>query len=128
MTAIPPKLEGQHVRLRPLLLSDKEALVRAANDGELWRSSFTVVPTHATVDSYIAAALDAQARGSEIPFVIVRKSSGHVVGSTRYYGIDQTHRRLEIGYTWLAASAQRTPVNTEAKLLLLTHAFEVLSA
>jgi RimJ/RimL family protein N-acetyltransferase len=111
-----------------LLPADAEALVGAASDGELWSSSVTVVPTQATIDSYIAAALNAQACGTELPFVIVRKPSGQVVGSTRYYGIDRAHRRVEIGYTWLAASAQRTPVNTEAKLLLLTHAFEVLGA
>jgi N-acetyltransferase len=128
MKATPITLDGHHVQLRPLLLSDKELLVAAANDGELWRSSVTVVPTYATIDSYIGAALDAQERGSEIPFVIVRKGSDQIVGSTRYYGIEQMHRRLEIGYTWLAASAQRTPVNTEAKLLLLTHAFEALRA
>ncbi len=74
--------------------------------------------------AYVAAALDAQARGLELPFVIIRKSSGQVVGSTRFYAIERDHRRVEIGYTWLAASAQRTRVNTEAKLLLLTHAFE----
>ena len=76
--------------------------------------------------SYIAAALDAQAQGRELPFVIIRKSSGQVVGSTRFYRIERDHRRIEIGYTWLAASAQRSGVNTEAKLLLLTHAFERL--
>jgi RimJ/RimL family protein N-acetyltransferase len=76
--------------------------------------------------AYIASALEAQAQGRELPFVIIRKSSSQVVGSTRFYDIDRDHRRVEIGYTWLAASAQRTVVNTEAKLLLLTYAFEVL--
>lgn len=128
MTIAPVALEGQHVRLRPLVSTDADALADAARDGELWNSSFTVVPTRATVDSYVASALDAQAHGTQLPFVIVRKASDQVVGSTRYYDIEPAHRRGKIGYTWLAASAQRTSVNTEAKLLLLTHAFEVWNA
>jgi RimJ/RimL family protein N-acetyltransferase len=128
MTVTPVTLEGRHVCLRPLSSSDTEALVEAANDGELWNSTVTVVPTRATIESYIAAALAAQARGTELPFVIVRTSSGRIVGTTRYYNIEPAHRRVEIGYTWLAASAQRTSVNTEAKLLLLGHAFEILQA
>jgi RimJ/RimL family protein N-acetyltransferase len=111
-----------------LLLSDADALVDAAGDGELWNSAVTVVPTRATIDGYIAAALAGQARGTELPFVIVRKPSRQVVGTTRYYGIESAHRRVEIGYTWLGASSQRTSVNTEAKLLLLGHAFEAWSA
>ncbi|HEV7798678.1 MAG TPA: GNAT family protein [Pyrinomonadaceae bacterium] len=128
MALSPVVLEGQHVRLVPLSPAHEESLVAAAADGELWNSAFTLVPTGDTMAAYIAAALEAQARGQELPFVIIRKSSGedHVVGSTRFYLIDRENRHLEIGYTWLAASAQRTRVNTEAKLLLLTHAFESL--
>jgi RimJ/RimL family protein N-acetyltransferase len=128
MNLSPVILEGQHVRLEPLSPAHEEPLITAAGDGELWNSAFTNVPTHSTMAAYIAAALEAQGRGQELPFVIIRKSPGedHVVGSTRYYFIDPGNRNLEIGYTWLAASAQRTPVNTEAKLLLLTHAFEGL--
>lgn len=117
-------LEGQHARLEPLLPTHEESLIAAAGDGELWNSTFTIVPSRADMASYIATALEAQARGSELPFVIIRKASGQIVGSTRFYGIESVDRRVEIGYTWLAASAQRTGVNTEAKLLLLTHAFE----
>jgi RimJ/RimL family protein N-acetyltransferase len=128
MNLSPVILEGQYVRLEPLSPAHEESLITAAGDGELWNSNFTNVPTRGTMATYIAAALEAQGRGQELPFVIIRKSPGedHVVGSTRFYVIDPENRNLEIGYTWLAASAQRTPVNTEAKLLLLTHAFEGL--
>ncbi|MEK6301707.1 MAG: GNAT family protein [Acidobacteriota bacterium] len=124
MEISPVTLEGQHVRLQPLSPAHEEALIAAASDGELWNSIVTTVPSRTTVVAYIAAALDMQAKGNALPFVIIQKSSGQVVGSTRYFHIERDHRRVEIGYTWLAASAQRTQVNTEAKLLLLTHAFE----
>jgi len=125
MEISPVILEGQHVRLEPLLPAHEEALIAAAADGELWNSTVTIVPTRATMAAYIATALEAQAQRRELPFVIIRKSSGQVVGHTRFYDIEREDRRVEIGYTWLAASAQRTRVNTQAKLLLLTHAFEV---
>ena len=124
MEISPVMLEGQQVRLEPLSPAYAESLIVAAGDGELWNSTVTVVPSRATMDAYIASALNAQAQGRELPFVIIQKSSGEVVGSTRFYDIAREDRRAEIGYTWLAASAQRTAVNTEAKLLLLTHAFE----
>ena len=117
-------LEGQQVRLEPLSLAHEEALIAAADDGELWNSTVTIVPTRATMAAYIEAALEGQAQGSELPFVIVRKVSGEVVGTTRFYEIVPADRRVAIGYTWLSASAQRTAVNTESKLLLLTHAFD----
>lgn len=117
-------LEGEHTRLEPLSLVHEEPLNLAAGDGELYNSTVTVVPTRATMADYIHAALAAQDRGSELPFVIIRKSSAEVVGTTRFYEIEKTDRRVAIGYTWLSASAQRTAINTEAKLLLLTHAFE----
>ncbi|MFY9610615.1 MAG: GNAT family protein [Blastocatellia bacterium] len=124
MEISPVTLEGQHVRLEPLSPAHEESLIAAAGDGELWNSTVTIVPSRATMASYIASTLSAQAQGRELPFVIIRKSSDQVVGSTRFFHIERDHRRVEIGYTWLAASAQRTEVNTEAKLLLLTHAFE----
>ena len=124
MEILPVTLEGQHTRLEPLSLVYHKALIAAADDGELWNSTVTLVPNRDTMTGYIEAALTAQARGSELPFVIISKSSGKVVGTTRFYEIDRNDRRLAIGYTWLSVSAQRTAVNTEAKLLLLTHAFE----
>ena len=124
MEILPVTLEGQQTRLEPLSLAHHKALLTAAGDGELWNSSVTLVPNRDTMTGYIEAALTAQTRGSELPFVVIRKSSGKVVGTTRFYEIDPNDRRLAIGYTWLSVSAQRTAVNTEAKLLLLTHAFE----
>ena len=124
MEVSPVILEGQHVRLEPLSPAHEEALNVAADDGELWKSSVTIVPSRAHMAAYVATALKAQDTGRELPFVIVRKVSGQVVGTTRFYDIELADRRVEIGYTWLAASAQRTEVNTESKLLLLAHAFE----
>ena len=124
MEIAPVTLEGQHTRLEPLTFAHQEALIAAAGDGELWNSTVTIVPTRATMAEYIDAALQAQARGSELPFVIIRKATGKVVGSTRFYEIEPKDRRVAIGYTWVSLSAQRTAVNTEAKLLLLTLAFE----
>ncbi len=117
-------LEGQHVRLEPLSLAHHESLLAAAADGELWNSAVTIVPSRSTMTGYIEAALKGEAYGFELPFVIIRKASGEVVGTTRFYEIERNDRRAAIGYTWLSLSAQRTPVNTEAKFLLLTHAFE----
>jgi RimJ/RimL family protein N-acetyltransferase len=125
MEVYPVILEGQHVRLEPLSMAHEEALVAAAGDGELWNSTVTIVPSRETIASYIGAALNAQAQGHALPFVIIRKASGVVVGCTRFFHIERDHRRVEIGYTWLSASAQRTSINTEAKLLLLSHAFEL---
>lgn len=124
MEISPVTLEGQHTRLEPLTLAHQEALIAAAANGELWNSTVTIVPNRDTMAEYIDAALAAQARGSELPFVIIRKSLGEVVGTTRFYEIQRNDRRVAIGYTWLSRSAQRTAINTEAKLLLLMHAFE----
>jgi RimJ/RimL family protein N-acetyltransferase len=130
----PLTLEGQHVRLEPLSQAHEEALIAAASDGELWNSTVTIVPSSAArMIDYIQAALNGQAQRRELPFVIIRKSgtgvppvkpSGQVVGTTRFYEIRPHDRAVASGYTWLAKSAQRTAVNTECKLLLLTHAFE----
>jgi N-acetyltransferase len=127
MESSPVTLEGQHVRLEPLSLAHEAALITAASDGELWNSTVTIVPSSpATMIDYLQAALDGQKRGDELPFVIIRKTAGggSVVGTTRFYYLRPADRTAAIGYTWLAKSAQRTAVNTECKLLLLTHAFE----
>ena len=105
-------------------MAHAESLLAAAADGELWNSTVTLVPSRENIGEYIDAALQAQAGGRELPFVVIRKSSDTVVGTTRFYDIERNDRRVAIGYTWLSLSAQRTPINTEAKLLLLTHAFE----
>jgi len=122
----PITLEGRDVRLEPLTLAHAEDLARAAADGELWNSDVTIIPKPDGMKDYIEAALKGLALGFELPFAIVRKtgSATQVVGTTRFYEIFSNDRKAAIGYTWIGKSAQRTPVNTEAKLLLLTHAFE----
>src|SRR5215471_767842 len=124
MDCSPIILEGQHARLAPLSLADADALIAAAADGELWKTNVTIIPDASGMKRYIQAALDGQSMGKELPFVVVRKSTNDIVGTTRFYEIFPHDRKCAIGYTWLAKSAQRTPVNTECKLLLLTHAFE----
>ena len=121
-----PSLAGPRILLRPLLASDAAALVAAAADGELWSLPFTVVPSAETVDAYIGHALAGQAAGTVVPFATVLRETGQVIGSTRFWKIDRVHRKLEIGSTWIAASWQKSFVNTEAKFLMLRHAFEEL--
>ncbi|CAD6538013.1 hypothetical protein LMG27952_03343 [Paraburkholderia hiiakae] len=121
-----PTLNGRTVALHPLCAQDAPRLVTAAADGELWNLKVTVVPGPATIDASIATALDGVRAGTVIPFTIRLRASDRVVGSTRFWKVDRENRKLEIGSTWLAASAQRTIVNTEAKFLMLSYAFETL--
>ncbi|HEY5805302.1 MAG TPA: GNAT family protein [Lysobacter sp.] len=120
-----PTLRGEHVAVEPLLPACAEGLRAALGTGELSRLWYTNVPAPEQVEAYIAAALDLQSDGKSMPFV-VRDGSGEIVGSTRYYDLDATVPRLQIGYTWYAPDVQRTGLNTEAKLLLLGHAFEAM--
>jgi RimJ/RimL family protein N-acetyltransferase len=122
----PITLAGQLVMLEPLTTAHHDQLVAAASDGELWKLWYTSVASPDRMHAYIATALDMQQKETALPFVIRDKRSGAVVGSTRYLNIDASNRRLEIGSTWHAASTQRSGINREAKLLLLTHAFETL--
>ncbi|MBU1359779.1 MAG: GNAT family N-acetyltransferase [Gammaproteobacteria bacterium] len=117
-------LRGPRILLRPLLESDAAALVEAATDGELWKLPFTVVPSALTVDAYIQTAIAGREAGTVMPFATVLIDSNRVIGSTRFWKIDRIHRKLEIGSTWIARSWQRSFVNTEAKYLMLRHAFE----
>ncbi|PCE32647.1 GNAT family N-acetyltransferase [Burkholderia ubonensis] len=131
MTASPvlpeqPTLTGEHVELQPLHPSHAQALLAAAADGRLWNLRITVVPGPDTIDAYLATALQGRADGTVMPFAIVERATGRVVGSTRFWKIDRKNRKLEIGHTWLSESVQRSRVNTEAKWLLLTYAFETL--
>lgn len=119
-------LTGTRIRLRPLQASDAGALVAAAADGELWTLPFTVVPSASTVDRYIGTALEGREAGHVMPFAIELISTGQVIGSTRLWKIDPLNRKLEIGSTWIAASWQKSFVNTEAKHLMLKYAFEDL--
>ena len=129
MEAYPPTpiiLTGQYVTLEPLNHTHAEGLEAAASDGKLWNLWFTSVPRPEKVHEFIETALAEQLAGKSIPFVVRRSEDEAIVGRTRYMNIEQVVRRLEIGHTWYAASAQRTPINTECKLLLLRHAFESL--
>ena len=121
----PPLLVGDYVRLEPLSPDHADGLRSATEDGRLWELAYTNVPAPEEVDGWIARALEMQAAGQGMPFA-VRDARGRVVGSTRYYDLLPDTPRLQIGYTWYARSVQRTGLNTEAKLLLLGHAFETL--
>jgi RimJ/RimL family protein N-acetyltransferase len=119
-------LTGDAVALVPLQAEHAARLLQAAGDGELWNMKVTVVPGPATVDAYIATALAGRQAGTVMPFAIVRRDTGQIVGSTRFWKIDRKNRKLEIGHTWLSQSVQRSGLNTEMKYLLLTYAFEVM--
>lgn len=120
----PVTLEGRGVRLEPLAASHHAALCEVGLDPELWRLVPYRVSAPDEMRGYIDSALEAQAAGTAIPFATVEIASGRVVGSTRFMNIDAANRRVEIGATWLAAPWQRTTINTEAKYLMLRHAFE----
>ncbi|MNR76146.1 putative ribosomal N-acetyltransferase YdaF [compost metagenome] len=123
-----PVLTGNTVELRPLQKEHAAPLLEAAADGELWNMKVTVIPGPDSVDGYIDIALQGRENGTVMPFVIVRRDTGQIVGSTRFWKIDLANRKMEIGHTWLGSSTQRSGINTEAKLLLLTHAFEAMQA
>jgi RimJ/RimL family protein N-acetyltransferase len=126
MDVRPVTLRGEHVRLEPLSLGHVEALAAVGCEPEIWKWIPTQVADAAGMRAYVERALAMQAAGEALPFATVEQASGRVVGSTRYMEIQLAHRRLEIGYTWIAPAWQRTRINTEAKLLMLGHAFEVL--
>ena len=122
----PVTLEGHGVRLEPMGPGHAAALAEAAADGELWNLFFTFVPAPDEVTDYIEAALEGQAAGHMLPWVVRLADTGAVIGSTRYHDILPHVDRVEIGYTWYGASHQRTHVNTACKILLMTHAFETV--
>ena len=122
----PITLEGTHVRLAPLSMAHHSQLCEVGLDDELWKLTMTVTRTLEDMKTYIETALKWQEEGTSLPFAIIEKASGKAIGSTRYANVDKANRRLEIGWTWVARKWQRTPVNTEAKYLLLKHAFETL--
>lgn len=126
MNLDPVILEGRHARLVPMTPEHVPALWRAGSDPELWRWTISQVHSEDDMRRYVAAALLAQEQGTALPFVTTEAASGEVVGSTRYGNADAYHRRVEIGWTWIARPWQRTAVNTEAKFLMLRHAFETL--
>jgi len=122
----PVTLVGNLVTLEPLRQDHHDGLVDAARDGELWRLWYTSVPRAQDMRQEIDRRLGLQAAGSMLPFTARRNDTGRVIGMTTYMHADPVNRRLEIGSTWNAVSAQRTGTNTESKLLLLAHAFEDL--
>ncbi len=122
----PVTLEGRHVRLEPLSQAHHGDLSAVGLEESLWRWIPTPVRTPEEMSAYIATALDEQTRGVSLPFALIEKSGNRAIGSTRYGNIELTHHRVEIGWTWVAPAWQRTAVNTEAKYLLLKHAFETL--
>jgi RimJ/RimL family protein N-acetyltransferase len=122
----PVTLEGHGVRLEPLAPAHGDALAAAATDGRLWELWFTSVPEPGQTDAYIATALDGQRAGHMLPWAVRDLATDTIVGTTRYHDIVASIDRVEIGWTWYAASRQRTHVNTACKLLLLTHAFDAL--
>jgi RimJ/RimL family protein N-acetyltransferase len=126
LTIEPVTLRGSVVALEPMRMDHVDALTRVGLDPELWRWIPSSVSSAEEMRGYVATALDEQRRGVSLPFVIIARGTEQVVGSTRYGNIDLANRRLEIGWTWVTPAHQRTAVNTEAKLLLLTHAFERL--
>jgi RimJ/RimL family protein N-acetyltransferase len=124
----PVTLEGEHVRLVPLRIEHAEALFEAGDEDDIWLWMQPRPRGVAGYEQYIRWALDQQIIGTQLPFAVIRQSDGVLVGTTRYAHIDPPNRTLEIGYTLYGRGARRTPVNTESKLLLLRHAFEVLGA
>jgi len=126
MVVSPVTLEGAHVRLEPLAKAHLAGLAAVGLDEELWLWIPVPVRTAEEMAGYIETALEEQERGVSLPFALIEKAARRVVGSTRYGNIDHAHHRVEIGWTWVARECQRTAVNTEAKYLLLRHAFETL--
>ena len=122
-----PELEGRHVLLRPMVRSDGPAIVDAASDGRLWELFYTSVPDADGIETYLDTALAEKGFGRAMPFVVIEKASGKIIGATRYLRINEDALRLEIGATFYAKRTQRTAINSETKLLLLQHAFEVLN-
>jgi N-acetyltransferase len=119
-------LSGRHAALEPLSYEHQVALAEAVRDGELWKLWYTAVPSPEGMRAEIERRLGLQKAGSMLPFAVRSLASGKIVGMTTYMNIDAKSRRVEIGSTWYARSVQRTPLNTECKLLLLGHAFETL--
>src|SRR5712671_2835885 len=122
----PVILEGRYVRLEPLTAEHAAGLAEIGLDEDLWRWIPSPVHTFEEMSAYVRTALGEWTDGSALPFALIDKTSGRVIGSTRYGNIDRVHHRLEIGWTWLARQWQRSAINTEAKYLLLRHAFETL--
>jgi RimJ/RimL family protein N-acetyltransferase len=129
--AVPPLapvvLEGQWVRLEPLTLGHVQELALVAFDEDVWRWTVEQVRTVTDLEAYVQRALDQQNAGAALPFATIDRASGRAIGSTRFAQFEAEHTRIEIGWTWVGREWQRTAINTEAKLLMLTHAFDSLA-
>ena len=122
----PITLRGSHATLEPLTHARRDELIEAVRDGELWKLWYTFIPSPDQVAAEIDRRLEQQRKGTMLPFAIIEAASGTACGMTTYMNIEAETKRLEIGSTWYRKSVQRSPINTECKLMLLTHAFEVL--
>lgn len=123
---VPVTLEGESIRLEPVSRAHRDGLREAIRDGELWKLHVTLVPHPDRIDGFLADAEQMAADDSGLAFATILKATGDVIGSTRFMHASPAHRRIEIGFTFLSKSHQRTVANTEAKLLMLTHAFDEL--
>jgi RimJ/RimL family protein N-acetyltransferase len=121
----PVTLSGPHARLEPLSHAHADGLTKAVKDGELWKLWYTAIPKPEGMGKEIDRRLGLQKAGVMLPFTVF-DAEGQIVGMSTYMNVDAANRRVEIGSTWYAKSVQRTPLNTQCKLLLLTHAFEKL--
>jgi N-acetyltransferase len=121
----PVTLRGEHARLEPLSQAHRDGLVEAVQDGDLWKLWYTSVPKPENMAKDIDRRLGLQAAGAMLPFTVL-DADGAIAGMTTYMNVDAANRRVEIGSTWYARRVQRTPLNTQCKLLLLAHAFETL--
>ena len=122
----PVTLSGPHATLVPMLAAHLRGLVDAARDGELWKLWYTAIPSPEGMAAEIERRLGLLAKDSMLPFTVI-DADGRIVGMSTYMNVDGAHRRVEIGSTWYAQRVQRTPLNTQCKLLLLGHAFETLN-
>ena len=121
----PVSLGGAHARLEPLSHDHRDGLIEAVKDGELWKLWYTSVPTAEGMSKEIDRRLGLQKAGTMLPFTVF-DAEGRIAGMTTYMNVEAAHRRVEIGSTWYAKRVQRSGLNTQCKLLLLTHAFEKL--
>ena len=122
----PILLTGEQVQLVPLSIDHHDGLAQAVGDGDLWKLWYTSAPAPEGMQAEIERRLALQKAGSMLPFTVVQRPTGRVVGMTTFMNVDSVNRRVEIGSTWYAQSVQRTGLNTEAKCLLLSHAFDEL--
>lgn len=126
MRVEPLTLRGAHVILEPLTMEHLNSLCEVGLNPELWRWTTNLVRSRNDLRLYVEIALREQAAGTALPFATIDTASGKAIGSTRFANIDRANRRVEIGWTWIGVPWQRTPANTEAKYLMLRHAFETL--